>query len=200
MREHLAHDNAGGRHDKAVLQSITVKRVCAAYAASTQSQRTDWSWLFGQKYLDLEALKRAVATNDDSIGRVGECKTNYETNEAAILDSKGGKAFRYQAAADWCAAAKLKGEEFRILSRGKQHELLLKMWAEERPMEKCSLKSLFNNGPFSIDKLNVYGAGGRGAAGLAGSGSGQGRRPWPWRRGDAAAAAAGRRRRDSAAR
>ena len=180
MREQLAHDNndgnARGGQGIALLQSISVQKVCTAYAASRpspQSEEEDWNhwrWIFTMKYLDMDALRRAVATNDDSIGRVGEGKIKYTTIEAAILDSKGGKAHRYRTAADWCAA-KLKGEEFQILSKGKKLELLLKKWAEECPVQDCSLKSLFNNGPFSMNKILDYkGDAGPAAGGDAASG------------------------------
>ncbi len=124
MGEQL-EDNAktGGSCGKAVLHRITVQRVCEAYAASTQSQAKHWCWLFSQKYIDLQSLKHATATNNDSMSRVGESKKSYKTIEEAILDSNGEKASRYSAAADWCVAT-LKGENFRNLSSGQQKELL----------------------------------------------------------------------------
>jgi hypothetical protein len=150
----------------------------------------DSRWLFTLNYLKLDALRRAVATNDDSIGRIGEGKILYTTIEEAILDSEGGKAHRYRAAANWCAA-KLKGEEFQILSKGKKQELLLKKWVEECPVQDCSLRSLFNNGPFNMNKLLVY----EGDAGpAAGGDAASGRHPLP-----AAAESPRRRRRPAAA-
>ncbi len=113
-----------------------------AYATSTKSKVKDWRWLFNLKYIDIDALRRAVATNDDSIGRVGEGKIKYTTIEAAILDSNGVKAYKYRDAANWCAA-KLKGEEFKALSKGKQLKLLLQMWNVEKPVQDCSLNSPF---------------------------------------------------------
>ena len=147
IREKLA---AGGAAAK-----VTQKELCEAYAKSISVETKTIDWLLRAQYLDFDALQKAAVANDASMCPIGGSRVAYDTIEA-FLEAESGteSAHNVRIAADWCVA------QLDVIPRqtsdGRQKDTLVQLWAEQRPTHSCSLKSLFKNGPFSMQKLRHY--------------------------------------------
>jgi hypothetical protein len=147
IREKLA---AGGAPAK-----VTRKELNEAYAKSISVEPKTIDWMFRMRYLDFDALQKAAVANDASMCPIGSSRVVYDTIEAFLEAESGTEGARnVRIAADWCVA-KLDVIP-RQTSDGRQKDTLVQLWDEQRPIHSCSLKSLFKNGPFSMQKLRHY--------------------------------------------